>query len=365
MVSFTPTEEQQQLLDTVKRYAANDIRSIAHESDEGGGFPASTIDKGWQIGLVPTAIPEEQGGLGEMSALTGALAAEELAFGDLSAALAVMAPALFAYPISLYGTAEQREVWLPHFLEEKAPKATAALLEPGIFFDAHDLKTTATPEGDKVRLNGVKACVPLASDAEIMLVYARNSETGAMDGFLVGRGAEGLEIEGDEKLMGLRALSTSRVKLNDVRVDVPCRLGGAEGCDYRAVLNRGRVALAALAVGVARASFEYARDYAKERQAFGAPIATKQAIAFMLAEAAIEVDAARLMVWEAAWQLDQGKDATKAAYLAKQYAEKAALTVTDSGVQVLGGYGFIREYPAERWLRNARGFTAFEGLAIV
>ncbi|MBE2183242.1 MAG: acyl-CoA dehydrogenase family protein [Anaerolineae bacterium] len=365
MVSFTPTPEQQQLIDTVRRYAANDIRPITHESDEGGGFPASVIDKGWQIGLVPTAIPEALGGLGEMSALTGALAAEELAFGDLSAALAVMTPALFAYPVSLYGTEEQREVWLPPFLEEKAPKVTAALLEPGIFFDAHDLKTTATLEGAKVRLNGAKAYVPLAGDADMMLVYAKNSETGGADAYLVGRGADGLEIEGEEKLMGLRALSTYRVKLNDVRVDLPSRLGGAAGFDYQVVLNRSRVALAALAVGVARASFEYARDYAKERQAFGAPIATKQAIAFMLAEAAIEVDAARLMVWEAAWQLDQGQDASKAAYLAKQYADKAALTVTDSGVQVLGGYGFIREYPVERWLRNARGFTTFEGLAIV
>ncbi len=205
MVSFTPTEEQQQLLDTVKRYTANDVRPIAHESDEGGGFPASVIDKGWQIGLVPTAIPEALGGLGEMSALTGALAAEELAFGDLSAALAVMAPALFAYPVSLYGTAEQREVWLPHFLEEKTPKATAALLEPGVFFDARDLKTTATTEGDKVLLNGVKAYVPLASDAEIMLVYAKNSDTGSIDAYLVQRGTEGLEVEGEEKLMGLRA----------------------------------------------------------------------------------------------------------------------------------------------------------------
>lgn len=365
MVSFTPSDEQQQLIETVRRYATNDIRPIAHESDEGGGFPASVIDKGWQIGLVPTAIPEALGGLGEMSALTGVLAAEELAFGDLSAALAVMAPALAAYPISLYGTAEQRDVWLPQFLEEKAPQMTAALLEPGIFFDARDLKTSATLEGDKVRLNGVKAYVPLANSADMMLIYAKNSDTGSIDAYLVQRGTEGLEVEGEEKLMGLRALSTYRVKLNDVRVDVPCRLGGAVGCDYQAILNRSRVALAALAVGVARSSYEYARDYAKERHAFGAPIATKQAIAFMLAEAAIEVDSARLMVWDAAWQIDQGQDATKAAYLAKQYADQAALTVTDTGVQVLGGYGFIREYPAERWLRNARGFTTFEGLATV
>jgi alkylation response protein AidB-like acyl-CoA dehydrogenase len=135
--------------------------------------------------------------------------------------------------------------------------------------------------------------------------------------------------------------------------------------DYGTILNRMRAALAAMAVGVARGSYEYAREYAKERVQFGKPIAQNQAIAFMLAEMAIEIDATRLMVWEAAWKLDKGDDATKEAYLAKQYADKMVLTVTDGGVQTLGGYGFIREYPVERWLRNGRGFPTFDGLAIV
>jgi acyl-CoA dehydrogenase len=365
MVAFTPTDEQQQLIDTIRRYATNDVRAIAHEADENGHIPAGVVETGWQIGLVPTAIPEALGGLGEMDAITGVLAAEELAYGDLSVALAVMAPALFAYPVTLYGTAEQRENWLPMFLEESPAPATAALLEPGIFFDPNDLKTTATAEGDQVRLNGAKACVPLADEARILLVYAKDSERGSIDAYLVQSGIEGLEIEQPEQLMGLRALPTYRVKLNDVRVDAPCKLGGAVGCNYETLLNRSRVALAALAVGVARGAAEYARDYAKQRQTFGAPIATRQAIAFMLAEMAIEVDAARLMVWEAAWKLDKGEDAAREAYLAKQYADKAVLFVTDSAVQVLGGYGFIREFPVERWLRNGRGFTSFDGLAIV
>ena len=365
MVSFTPTDEQQQLIDTIRRYATNDVRAIAHEADESGHIPSNIVETGWQMGLVPTAIPEELGGLGEMSALTGVLAAEELAYGDLSVALAVMAPALFAYPVTLYGTAEQRENWLPMFLEESPAPATAALLEAGIFFDPYDLKTTATVEGDQVRLNGVKANVPLADEAQVLLVYARDSESGAVDAYLVQRGSEGLEIEKPEQLMGLRALPTYRLKLNDVRVDLSCKLGGAVGMNYETLLNRSRVALAALAVGVARGAAEYAREYAKQRQTFGAPIATRQAIAFMLAEMAIEVDAARLMVWEAAWKLDKGEDATREAYLAKQYADKAVLLVTDSAVQVLGGYGFIREFPVERWLRNGRGFTSFDGLAMV
>lgn len=365
MISFTPTEEQQQLIETIRRYSLNDVRPIAHEADESGHLPQDVIETGWAIGLVATAMPEALGGLGEMSALTGVLAAEELAFGDLSAALAVLAPALFAYPVALYGTDEQRENWLPMFLDERYAPATAALLEPGISFDPNALQTTATHEGDRVRLNGVKACVPLATEAPVMLVYARSSENGSADAYLVQREADGIEIVGEEELMGLRALPTYRVRFNDVRVDQPCRLGGAGGCDYPALINRMRVALAALAVGVARAASEYARQYAKERVQFGVPIATKQAIAFMLAEMAIEVDAARLMTWEAAWKIDRGEDATREAYLARQYAEKAVLFVTDSGVQTLGGYGFIREFPAERWLRNGRGFIAFDGLAIV
>jgi alkylation response protein AidB-like acyl-CoA dehydrogenase len=365
MVSFTPTEEQQQLIDTIRRYSTNDVQPIAHEADEHGSIPERVLQMGWEIGLIPSSIPEEMGGFGELSAITGVLAAEELAFGDLSVAMAVMNPALFAYPVTLFGTAEQRENWLPPFLEEKPFAATAALLEPGVFFDAHDLKTTATVSGDKVKLNGVKAYVPLAQDAQIMLVYAKDSETGTVDGYLVQRGTPGVEIVEQEKLMGLRALPTYRLKLTDAEVDLPCRLGGAVGSDFQAILNRSRVALSALSVGVARAAFEYARDYAKQRVAFGSPIAQKQAIAFMLAEMAIEVDSARLLTWEAAWKLDQGEDATKEAYLAKTYADKAVMQVTDSAVQVLGGYGFIREYPAERWLRNARGFSTFEGLAIV
>ncbi len=366
MISFTPTDDQQLLLDTLRRYALNDMRPVAHDADEDSALPPAVVQKGWELGLIPSVIPEELGGFGDpLSAITGALAAEELAYGDLALALAVLSPALFAYPLVLYGTAEQRENLLPLFLGEKPAPATAALLEPGISFDPNDLKTTATAAGDKVKLNGVKAYVPQAEDAQWLLVYARSSESGAVEAYLVERGVRGVRVEKREKLMGVRALPAYRVVFEDVEVGLTCRLGGAVGIDYPALLNRQRVALAALAVGVARAAFEYARDYAKERVQFGKPIAQNQAIAFMLAECAVEIDAARLMAWEAAWKLDQGQEATREAYLAKVYADKAVLFVTDSGVQTLGGYGFIREYPAERWLRNGRGFPMFDGLAIV
>ena len=365
MVSFTPTEDQQLLISTINRYAMNDVRKIAHEADEASTPPMDVVNTGWQIGLVPSAIPEELGGLGELSALTGALAAEELAFGDLSVALHVLTPALLAYPVALYGTAEQREALLPLCLEDKVAPVTAALLEPGIFFDPYELKTIVTHQDGKVQLNGEKAYVPLADDVQWILVYARDSESGKVDGYLVEKGTAGIVIEKREQLMGLRALPTYRVSFNNVTLESSARLGGAVGINYEAILNRQRVALASLAVGVARASFEFARDYAKQRVQFGKPIAQNQAIAFLLAEMAIEIDSTRLMAWEAAYKLDKGEDATREAYLAKQYADKMVLKVTDSGVQILGGYGFIREYPAERWLRNGRGFPTFDGLAIV
>jgi len=366
MVSFTPTEDQQLLIDTIRRYALNDVRPGAHDADEDGTLPDSVIHRGWEIGLIPAVIPEELGGFGdELSALTGVLAAEELAYGDLSAALAVMAPALVAYPLLLYGTPAQREQWLAQFLDARPAPVTAALLEPRLFFDPRDLQTTAQIEGGRVRIKGIKSCVPLAEAAQQILVYARDAESGRVDAWLVDARTQGVHIESREKLMGLRALPLHRMLFDNVTVDLDARLGGAAGIDFDAILSRQQVALAALAVGVARGAFEYARDYAKQRVQFGKPIAQNQAIAFMLAESAIEVDAARLMVWEAAWKLDRGEDAARAAYLAKQYADKAVLQVTDSAVQTLGGYGFIREYPAERWLRNGRGFPAFHGLAIV
>lgn len=366
MVSFTPTEDQQLLADTIKRYAANDIRKVTHEADEASEPPVSVVKTGWQLGLIPSVIPAEFGGFGDsLSAVTGVLAAEELAFGDLSVAMHIMTPALLAYPLILWGTAEQREKLLPIFLDEDIAPATAALLEPGIFFDPHDLKTTAISDEGHIVLNGTKAYVPLAEDAQWMLVYARDTQSGRVDGYLVETAADGVQIEKREMLMGLRALPTYRINFNEVRLDASAKLGGAEGIDFEALLNRSRVALAALAVGVARASYEYARDYARQRVQFGKPIAQNQAIAFMLAEMAIEIDAARLMTWEAAWKLDQDQDASREAYLAKQYADSMVLKVTDSGLQILGGYGFIREFPAERWLRNGRGFPTFEGLAVV
>ncbi|MCZ7545607.1 MAG: acyl-CoA dehydrogenase family protein [Anaerolineae bacterium] len=364
MLSFEMSDEQKMLTDQLARFARDAVRAIAHEADEAGSVPPEVIDTAWGFGLVPAQIPEAFGGFGEEhAALTGVLAYEELGWGDLAVALHAMTPALVAIPVLECGAEAQKAALLPGFCEMDFPRATAALLEPAMQFDPNDLKTTATRENDAYVLNGTKAYVPLAADAEQFLIYA--SEGGQTQGFLVPRGADGLTVGAREKLMGVKALPTYTLTLEGVRVPAADRLGGEAGADFGRLMCYSNLALASLAVGVARGAAEYARDYARERVQFGEPIAHRQAIAFMIAEMFIEIDATRLMVWEAAWKMDQGQDASKECYLARMYADDMVVNVTDRAVQTLGGYGFIREYPVEMWLRNGRGFATFDGLAMV
>ena len=362
MYSFEPNEEQQMLVDAVGKYAANDLRTAAHDAEEGHEFPKKLLSKGWELGLLQASVPESYGGFGDRSAVTGALAVEEMAFGDLAGALSVMTPSLFATPILLGGSEEQKQEYLPKIVGGDWSPYTAALLEMSFDFDAHALMTIAKADGDRYILNGEKIFVPFAKDSEAMIVYA--SLNGVTQGFIVSKNSAGLQIsEEREKLMGLNALPMYRVKLENVTAS---RLGGAHGHDFDLVLAAMRIASAAAAVGVARSSFEYAKNYAKERDAFGVKIAQKQAIAFMLAEMRTEIEAMRLLTWQAAWELDNHKEGfCTDAYLAFTGAADMAMMVTDRGVQIYGGHGYIRENPVELLMRNGRGFPMLLGLAIV
>jgi len=364
MISFSPTEEQQMIVKLVKQFATDEMRKIYRECDENGEIPGHIIDTAWAMGLVSSGIPEKYGGPGgEHSAVTGALIAEELAWGDLSMAMHILSPALVVYPILEVGTEEQKKKYLPAFCGDKSKAATAALIEPRFDFDPGSLSTTASLKDGSYVLKGQKCFVPLAGEADLLMVYA--AEKGSSHGFIVEKGTKGLEIGEREKNMGIKALATYELSLKNCSIPKENKLGGENGCDFERTANCSRVALSAMAVGVARAAFEYSRDYAKERVAFGEPIASRQAIAFMLAEMAIEVDATRLMAWEAAWKLDRKEEATKEASLTKTYADNMVLMVTDRAVQILGGHGYIREHPVELWLRNGRGFATFDDMAIV
>jgi len=364
MISFSPTEEQQMIVSMIKQFASDEMRKIYRECDESGEIPDSVIDTAWKMGLISSNIPEDYGGFGgEHSAITGSLIAEELAWGDLSMTIHILCPALFSYPVLEIGTETQRKKYLPLVCDEKYKAATAALIEPHFGFDPYSLLTIAQPDGNEYVLNGEKCYVPLAAEADFLLVYA--AENGSSQGFIIEKGTKGLEIGERERNMGIKALATYELSLKNCRVPKENRLGGSKGCDFNRIINCSRVALSAMAVGVAKAAFEYSRDYAKERVAFGEPIASRQTIAFMLAEMAIEIDATRLMTWEAAWKLDRKEEATKEASLVKAYADDMVIMVTDRAVQILGGHGYVREHPVELWLRNGRGFVTFDGMAMV
>jgi len=364
MYSFEPTEEQQMLIDAIHKYALNDLRAKAHDADEEGEFPLGLVEKGWEIGVLQASIPEDCGGFGDHSTVTGVLAAEELAWGDMAGALAVLTPGLFAIPITLAGNADQKEEFLASICESEWLPYTAALIEPHFDFDPNELRTIAVQDEDGYIINGSKTYVPFAADARAMIIYANLN--GESQGFLVRKGAEGLQVGERQKLMGIDALPVYNLTLNDLRVRSNDRLGGETGHVFAPILDASRVAMAAIGIGLSRAALEYAIEYAKDRDVFGVKVAQKQAIAFMLAEMATEIEAIRLLTWEAAWMLDQGKEeASKHAYLALTGATDMAMMVTDRAVQVLGGHGYIREHPVELWMRNGRGIAMLNGLAIV
>ncbi len=363
MYSFEPSEDQKVLLEAIGKFSSRVLRAGLREADETAAPRPEWTSEGWELGLLPASIPEIYGGFGERSAVTGALAAEELAWGCLSAALTLMAPNLMAFPILLYGSRRQREEHLPKFCSDSYAPGSAALMEPRYNFDPRHLGTTAARANGKYVLSGTKINVPCAAESDWILVYA--DDNGSTQGFLVEKHTPGLTIGERERNMGMNAFPLYSVRLDGCEVPASHRLGEEMGSDFSILHNASRVGLSSMAVGVGRAAYEYALEYAKNRKAFGEAIGRRQAIAFMLAEMITDLEAARMMVWEAAWLLDQGKDATRESFLAANFASDAALTASDRAVQILGGHGYIRDYPVELWLRDARGFAVMEGICMV
>jgi acyl-CoA dehydrogenase len=364
MYSFEPTEEQKMLIDAIQRFSSNDLRPAAHDADEENIFPDKIIKKGWELGLLQASIPEAYGGFGDHSLVTGSLAAEELAWGDLAGAMVILLPSLFAIPILLCGSETQKNEFLPKIAEGDWTPYSSALIESKFDFDPYDLSTQAVLAKDSYHITGEKVYVPFAKEAKSFLVYANLD--GQTQGFIVPAGADGLHIGDLQLLMGIHAFPVYKISLDNVKVPLENRLGGAAGHSMDPIMDASRIALASMAIGLSRAALEYSRDYAKDRDVFGVKAAQKQAIAFMLAEMATEIEAIRLLTWEAAWMADTGKpDASKTAYLALTGAIDMAMMVTDRAVQILGGHGYIREHPVEMWMRCGRGIATFNGLAII
>ena len=366
MISFKLTKEQELIQKTARELASGEIRDIARDCDEEKSVPKKLLNNAWEMGLPNAAVPEEYEGIGmDRSAMTSVLIYEELGYGCASLATAIMAPTAFIQPVIDFGSDAQKKEYLPLYAGEKFEPAAMALHEPHFTFDPANLRTTAEKKGDEWVINGTKRIVPFGKTAHHFLVVAKTgSEIGlsSIDAFILPRDTKGLTVSAeDEKTLGLNPVQTSLLTLDNVTVPKTQRLGEDKGIDGKKLINSIRLANCALCVGQAKAVVDYSIPYAKERIAFGEPIAKKQAIAFMLANMYAETEAMRWMVWKAASQLDQGADATKATTLAQHYVNKNTITIADNGVQIFGGHGYIRDFPLEMWLRNARTLTVMEG----
>ena len=361
MIDFELDEEQQLIRETVTSFASEQLRPAAREADETGVIPASIIKAAWDLGLIQGSVPESYGGYasGEPSAITGAIVAEGLAEGDLAIALHILSPRLVVDPVLRLGSEDQKKEILPAYLSDAFTPGSAAVVEPWLGFHFSKMRTTARRDGSDWVLDGEKCQAVLAASAPHVVVYAKDGD--GIGAFVVPAGTAGMVIGEREKNLGLRGLETYEIRFDGCRVPASARLGG----DATSMLRRSRVAQSAMAVGLAKASLDYAIAYAKDRDAFGVKIAQKQAIAFMIADMATETEAARLLNFEAAWNLDQGSEGSREVAIAHRYSADMAMTVTDNGLQVLGGHGFIRDHPVEMWARNARGFAIFEGIASV
>ncbi len=360
------------LRNTLQEFAQDRLRAGSRSWDEAAEIPVSALAEGWGLSLLAAGLPGTFGGAGAddavPSALTGVVALEPLAFGDLAYAQALFAPNHLAVPVALFGTAAEKAEHLPALCGGPSlPAATAAWIEPSRSFDLASIRTTArpSPAGGLV-LRGTKAFVAGGATAETLVVYARPAESTGFDGveaFLIaGKGAHGVTRGGREETIAPRGLPQHRLVFEDAPA---VRLGGARGVAYRTLATRALTASAAAATGVARAACEYASAYAKERIAFGRPIAQYQSIAFMIADAAMDVEAARWMTWKAAWKIDRGEEALREATLAFRFATDAAWRIADRGVQILGGHGVIRDHLAELFFRNARTLASTPGTLIV
>ena len=365
-ISFALTEEQKALRALAREFAEKEIRPKAAEYDEHSTHPADVIALAHEVGLMNVHVPEEYGGLG-LPGFEGMLVGEELSWGCSGMAVAIVANTLGAGPVMLAGSEEQKEHWLPPLLEEPI-LCSFGLTEPDAGSDVARIKTKAERRGDEYVLNGSKMFITNAGHAAWTVVFAKTDASKGHRGlsaFIVPMGADGVTIEKHLDKMGQRSTDTSAFALDDVVVPAANRLG-EEGDGFKIAmqtLDFTRPGTAAGAVGVAQAAFEYAKDYAIERVTFDVPIAMHQGVNFMIADMATEIEAARLLTWQAAWMLDSGygRKATLYSSFAKRFAADTAMKVATDAVQVFGGYGYIKEYPVEKLMRDAKLFQIYEG----
>ena len=362
---LTPDDDQKMILETVAEFAEEILRPAARDADDAASYPPDLIAKAAELGITAINIPEDFDGIAvHRSTVTNALVAEALAYGDMGLALPILAPGGVASALTHWGSADQQATYLKEFAGENVPQACVAIAEPQPLFDPTALKTTAVRTPSGYRLSGVKSLVPAAADAELFIVSAQLSGKPAL--FIVESSAKGLSVKADPS-MGIRAAALGRVELDNVPVPLGARLGedGATDADYSEAIALARLGWAALAVGTSHAVLDHVVPYIKERQAFGEPIAHRQAVAFMTANIAIELDGLRLITWRGAARAEQGLPFAREAALAKRLGTDKGMQIGLDGVQLLGGHGYTKEHPVERWYRDLRAIGVAEGVVVI
>ena len=363
-VSFALTDEQKALRDLAHEFAEKEMRPKEAEYDAGSTHPVEIVAKAHEVGLMNLHIPEAYGGF-ELPCFDGMLVGEELNWGCSGIGTSVMANGLGSGPVILAGSDDQKRAWLPPLLEEPI-LCSFGLSEPNAGSDVSGIQTTAVRHGDEYVINGSKMFITNAGHASWLVVFASTDRSKGHKGltaFIVPTDLDGVTVEKHLDKMGQRSTDTSALAFNDVKVPAANRLG-EEGEGFKIAmrtLDFTRPGTAVGAVGVARAAFEHAAEYSKTRIQFGMPIAMNQGINFMIADMATKIEAARLLVWQAAWLIDQGERATLQSSHAKRFAADICMEVTTDAVQVFGGYGYIKEYPVEKLMRDAKLFQIYEG----
>jgi acyl-CoA dehydrogenase len=363
-IGFELTQDQRELQELAARFAKNEMLPRAAECDKKGLFPEEVYRKAWELGLMNLNVATEWGGSG-LPLLDQCLITEELAHACAGMTTSILANCLALQPINLAGTKEQKEKFLKPFCAQYN-LASFALTEPGGGSDAGALKTRATLKGDHYVLDGEKCFITNAPHASLYTVFATvdpAKKHAGITAFIVPRSTPGVTPGKDEDKMGQRASSTSVIRFEGAEVPVENRLG-KEGEGFRvamATLDSTRTPIGALATGIAQAALDYAAKYSLQRTSFGKPLAEHQAIAIKLANMAQDIAAARLLVWHSAWLVDQGNRASLNSSIAKCFSSDMAMRVCDEAIQIFGGYGYMRDYPVEKLLRDAKLCQIYEG----
>ncbi|MDT2007798.1 acyl-CoA dehydrogenase [Rhodococcus opacus] len=364
---LTPSDEQQMIVETVREFAAEILRPAGHDADAAAAAPADLVKRAAELGITHINVPEElDGAASERGAVTNSLVAEALAHGDMGLALPILAPSGVAVALTQWGTDSQQKTYLPSFTGEQVPNAAVVVNEPRALFDPFALQTKAVRSPSGYKLNGVKSLVPAAASSELFIVAAELD--GKPSFFIVEADTKGLVVEADPS-MGLRAAGIGRLNLTDVAVPESGLLGDADAdvrkAEYADAIRLARLGWASLAVGTGQAVLDYVIPYVNERVAFGEPISNRQAVAFMVANIGIELDGLRLVTLRGASRAEQGLSFARESALARKLASEKGMQIGLDGVQLLGGHGYTKEHPVERWYRDLRAIGVAEGIVLI